>query len=396
MVKGQSLSKNKCEEEGIRPNGTTMTYRRSTVTRKFLLTLLMNLIPTLLSFPLRSLGTRTRLSKAVPATCSRLFNRNRRREKTTDEKNQSLSWETFDYGGDPKWDPRFDDSRSLNKSNKELDEMVEVENGKDEVAAQNMNEAQSAWQKLSPDLVERATQVLLPLIASDRAIRIKSVLKQRTQQTRFLFENPSNPSNVWACLRTIESFGIQYVDVVIQSSLYKGKAAISQKRGMRTAVGSAQWLSIGNHASSVAAVKKLREEQNCLIYASDLNPTSKDIRTIDWTSAEFSDRSICIVMGNENAGISEEMRELVDGTFTLPMSGFAESYNLSVATAITLAHLSAASQGDNGPLRPGDLQEHEYNCLFLKGLLSSVAQKRVAFAVLRREGIELPKEFDLV
>jgi tRNA C32,U32 (ribose-2'-O)-methylase TrmJ len=101
-------------------------------------------------------------------------------------------------------------------------------------------------------------------------------------------------------------------------------------------------------------------------------------------------------MGNENAGISEEMRELVDGTFTLPMSGFAESYNLSVATAITLAHLSAASQGDKGPLRPGDLNEHQYNCLFLKGLLSSVAQKRVALAVLRREGIELPQEFDQV
>jgi tRNA C32,U32 (ribose-2'-O)-methylase TrmJ len=96
-------------------------------------------------------------------------------------------------------------------------------------------------------------------------------------------------------------------------------------------------------------------------------------------------------MGNENAGISEEMRELVDGTFTLPMSGFAESYNLSVATAITLAHLSAASQGDKGPLRPGDLQEHEYNTLFLKGLLNSVAQPKMGYAVLRREGIELPE-----
>jgi tRNA G18 (ribose-2'-O)-methylase SpoU len=382
-------------EEGVYPNGTTMADWRSSSTRICLLTLFTTLLPTLLSFPLRSLGTRTRLGRAVRATSSRLFVRTRRRLNTADEKGKILNWETFDYGGDPKWDPRFDDSRSLNVSNEDLDKLVEKENVKDEVAAQKLNEAQSAWQNLSPDLVDRATQVLLPMINGDRVSRIESVLKQRTQQTRFLFENPSNPSNVWACLRTIESFGIQYVDVVIQSSLYKGKAALSQKRGMRTAVGSAQWLSIANHASAVAAVKKLRKESNCLIYASDLNPTSKDIRTIDWGAPEHDDRPICIVMGNENAGISEEMRELVDGTFTLPMSGFAESYNLSVATAITLAHLSAASQGDKGPLRPGDLQDHEYNTLFLKGLLNSAAQTRMAYAVLRREGIELP-EIDLI
>ena len=65
-------------------------------------------------------------------------------------------------------------------------------------------------------------------------------------------------------------------------------------------------------------------------------------------------------MGNEERGISEEMRRLADKTFTLPMCGFAESFNLSVATSITLAHMSSKSDGEGtGPLRPGDLDEHE-------------------------------------
>jgi hypothetical protein len=95
------------------------------------------------------------------------------------------------------------------------------------------------------------------------------------------------------------------------------------------------------------------------------------------------------------------------------MSGFAESYNLSVATAITLAHLSAAtshctslpandsSAHDNlratslhidtkGPLQPGDLPTHEYNCLFLLGLIKSIPQKRMAAAILRHSKITLP------
>jgi tRNA(Leu) C34 or U34 (ribose-2'-O)-methylase TrmL len=192
----------------------------------------------------------------------------------------------------------------------------------------------------------------------------------------------------------MDSFGIQHVDVVIQSGKYKGKAALSQKQGMRTAVGSAQWLTLHNHASTTEAIQML-QQQGCRIYASDVNPNSRDIRNIDWSSTAES--PICIVMGNEESGISEEMREMCDGTFTLPMVGFAESFNLSVATAITCAHLSAASNGNGkGPLRPGDLSQKEYDCLFLKGLLNSVPQKRMAEALLRKEGIDLPDEIRLL
>lgn len=220
---------------------------------------------------------------------------------------------------------------------------------------------------------------------------------------RICLTDPSNPSNVWACLRTIESFGVQHVDVVLQSDQYRGKAALHQKRGMRTAVGAAQWLTLRNHATTTAAIETLRAQQPHLrILASDLNPSSKDVRTIDWdervngddsNSSNNNSRPICIVMGNEERGISDEMRALVDETFTLPMVGFAESFNLSVATAITLAHLSAASQtAGRGPLRPGDLPEHERNCLMLKGLLNSLPQKRMADAVLKQSGFELPKK----
>jgi tRNA (guanosine-2'-O-)-methyltransferase len=377
-------------EQNRRGSGTTMTEMRSIGSRKLLLALMMTWIPALLSFPLHTAG-RTRIRTTVPAAYSRLFDGRRRKNRRLSDAGTTLEWETFEFGDSPKWDPRFDPSPTAGASTEEeLDRFVEAEAVQDKIAAQKMKQQQSAWQQLSPQVIDHATQVLLPLINDDRIGKIEAVLKQRTQHTRFLFENPVNPSNVWACFRTIESFGIQHVDVVVQSGRYRGKAALSQKRGMRTAMGSAQWLSVANHGSTVSAIKKLREEQNCRIYASDLNPNSKDIRTIDWNAAEHAHQPICIVMGNENDGISEEMRELVDETFTLPMCGFAESFNLSVATAITLAHLSAASKGDKGPLRPGDLHEHEYNCLFLKGLLNSLPQKRMAVALMRKEGIELP------
>jgi len=101
-------------------------------------------------------------------------------------------------------------------------------------------------------------------------------------------------------------------------------------------------------------------------------------------------------MGNEVTGITEEMRSLADKTFTLPMCGFAESFNLSVATSITLAHMSANSVDGKGPLQPGDLDQHEYNCLYLKGLINSISQKRIADTLLRQNGIVLPRSFNLL
>lgn len=308
--------------------------------------------------------------------------------------NDSLSWETFEFSESPKWDTRFDTSRTVIAANEEELEVVrKLEEQKDLATAQRINQHQQAWQTLSPELIERATQLLLPYVTQDRIERIKSVLQKRTVHTRFLFENPANPSNVWACLRTVDSFGIQNVDVVLQSGVYQGKAAIAQKRGMRTAVGSAQWLTLRNHLNSTDAIRALKEQDNCRILATDVNPSSKDIRQINWTS---TDQPICIVMGNEERGISEEIRNLADETFYLPMVGFAESYNLSVATAITLAYLSAASQGGKGPLRPGDMSDHQFKCLFLKGLFNSVSQKRMAYALLRKENVELPKEIHLL
>jgi tRNA (guanosine-2'-O-)-methyltransferase len=328
----------------------------------------------------------------------------RSKKTSTDEPAATaLEWERFDYGSSPKWDARFESSRTIIANNEEDLQVIATEEALIDATTMNeQNQQVAAWEALSPEAVQKATNILLPYVRNDRLERIQAVLKQRTIHTSFLFECPSNPSNVFACLRTIESFGIQHVHVIIQSGRYQGKAALSQKRGMRTAMGAAQWLTLHQHASPEAAMAAIRRthNNNVRIYASDVNADAKDIRTMDWRSTpqdnnkDAADHRICIVMGNEERGISDELRALVDETFYLPMQGFAESFNLSVATAITLAHLSAASKDDSnsGPLRPGDMPQHEYDCQVLKGLLNSIAQKKVAYQLLKQAGVDLPQE----
>jgi len=303
----------------------------------------------------------------------------------------TLEWDNFDFGENPKWDTRFDPNALravVAETQEQLDEIIDHETKQDKIAAARLDRQWEALEQLDPQLVVDATAALTPYLQPARMDRMNQVLQQRTQHCRFLFENPSNPSNVWACLRTMDSFGLQHVDMVVESQKYVGKTKLAQKQGMRSAMGSAQWLTIRNHLTTRDAVKKLKAK-GYRLYASDLNPNAKDIRDISWPEDK-----ICIVMGNELTGISDEMRDLADETFVLPMSGFAESFNLSVATAITLAHLSAASVKEGGPLRPGDLDGHELNCLRLKGILTSLANKKVAKAVLKRVGLVLPSSIE--
>ena len=111
---------------------------------------------------------------------------------------------------------------------------VKSETNLDQTISDQSLRSQSELLSLTPQLVQKAIDTLTPFVQPRRRERIDEVLDQRTRHTRFLFENPSNPSNVWACLRTLDSFGIQYVDVVVHSDSYQGKAVVNQKRGMRT------------------------------------------------------------------------------------------------------------------------------------------------------------------
>ena len=87
-----------------------------------------------------------------------------------------------------------------------------------------------------------------------------------------------------------------------------------------------------NHGTTSEALHEIRN-QGYKIYASDLNPKSKDIRDVNWNAGP-----VCVVMGNEESGISDEIRNAADETFNIPMVGFAKSFNLSTATFISIGY----------------------------------------------------------
>lgn len=171
------------------------------------------------------------------------------------------------------------------------------------------------------------------------------MLQRRTQRFVLVLEQCSNDLNYNATLRTADAMGVQHVWLV--------RAAGHMKRSMSHSItrGTDKWLSVRWFDSAPDCVAALRDE-GCAIWAADLAPTAKPL--VLGPDALRVPPRLGVVMGRELDGLSDAMRASADALVYLPMHGFSESFNLSVATALVLQRLF-----DLCPEARGDMPEAE-------------------------------------
>jgi len=181
---------------------------------------------------------------------------------------------------------------------------------------------------------------LRPHITKERADRIEAVVSRRTYGIAPVVEGLADTGNVGAVMRSAEALGIQPVHVVTGTSRYR--------TSRRTTQGADRWLDVFRWDSPESCVDHLRKS-GYLIAATHLRAR----RTIQ--DLEFANQRIALVFGNEKEGISDTMLEAADVRFKVPMAGFAQSFNISVAAAICLYHIRRERFGrydDSGDLSP--------------------------------------------
>lgn len=199
-------------------------------------------------------------------------------------------------------------------------------------------------------------RVLAPLVTPLRLARMDAVLARRTRSLAPVLEDLADPHNGAAVMRSADAFGCQEVHVIEG----RHRFAVSD----RVTRGTHRWLDLVRHESAAACVDHLHGRGfRVFVAAMDGDVAPEDLQR---------EPRAAIVMGNEHKGASSEMRALVDGVYRIPMEGFVESLNVSVASAITLY---VASRG-----RHGDLDEAARDEIRARWLLASV---RDAEAIVR-------------
>ncbi len=179
-----------------------------------------------------------------------------------------------------------------------------------------MNEQQNPTP--NPEIVK----ALQPLITDERVARIEEVIAKRTYGISVVLEAIYDHGNTSAVLRSADSMGIQRVDLVLTSPRYKLDRKIS--------LGSEKWLDVHRHHDAVSCVRTL-QSQGYQVLATHLD-SSRPIGEIDFS------RKTALVFGNEKDGVTPELVAAADGAIRIPMAGFAQSFNISVAAAIALYH----------------------------------------------------------
>lgn len=160
-----------------------------------------------------------------------------------------------------------------------------------------------------------------------RRERLQTVLNRRTRHVTIVLDNVHQSHNISAVLRSCEAFGLQDVHVIESHTPFQVAPDI--------AAGTAKWLTLHRYRGPEAF-------RDCL---TSLKSAGYRVVVARHGCGEYPETipievPLAIVIGNESVGISPEMQAGADGSLQLPMEGFVESFNLSVAAALCLSGIT--------------------------------------------------------
>lgn len=177
-------------------------------------------------------------------------------------------------------------------------------------------------------------------ITPHKQVVIERVLCKRTRFFSLVLENIYKPHNAGAVVRTADCFGIQDLHVIEKEPGYKINPYVSR--------GAGQWVDIHRHqatdrAGVEACFDLLRKKGYTIVVTSPQQAGSIPLADL------HPNQPIALVFGNEHEGVSEAAKKAADGLVHIPMSGFTESFNISVSAAICLYALQQKLPGQQAP-----------------------------------------------
>ena len=205
-------------------------------------------------------------------------------------------------------------------------------------------------------------EYLEDFVTDNRKNLFKKVLNDRTRHFTVAIEDIFQPHNSSAIVRSCDIFGIQDLHVI--ESKYEFYAS------NQVAKGAQKWIDF--------SLYNKQDANNTLECIDDLK--SKGYQIIATTphneSCYLQDFDIskksAFFFGVEKQGLSEHVMNNADGFLKIPMVGFTESLNISVAVAIILQSLNDRLKKSDIDWQLSDLEKSEIYLKWLKKTIKSI------------------------
>ena len=220
---------------------------------------------------------------------------------------------------------------------------------------------------------QACAEVLRPLVTEARLAKLQRVAAQRSRHISVVLENVFQSRNASAVMRSADGLGLLDVHLI------ENENAWSRNKGV--AKGASQWLNLhrylGVEDPRLACVNAIKAHGIKLVvtspHAEGHTPENLPL-----------DEPVALVMGTEFSGASDFMMEHADAFVEIPMQGFAESFNISVAAAIVMHRLRTRLEHSSADWR---LHPDELSVLNAGWIFKSVRNAR---GILARHGLTPP------
>jgi tRNA (guanosine-2'-O-)-methyltransferase len=165
-----------------------------------------------------------------------------------------------------------------------------------------------------------------------------TIASLRTRHLTLVLEDVYQAQNSSAVLRSMESWGIQDIYAIENSNAFL--------MHRRIAKGAFDWLTVHRfheHKNNTLACMTDLKSKGYKVVATALHKNAIPLEELDIT------QKTAIVMGTELSGVSDAILEQADENVVIPMHGFTESLNVSVAASVIMQHLSNKLRKSNIP-----------------------------------------------
>lgn len=167
---------------------------------------------------------------------------------------------------------------------------------------------------------EQVLEHVYPLLTEERKRKIERVAAQRCFSISVVLESIYDRGNISAVMRTAEGLGFSNFHVIETFEKFKEANRVTQ--------GADKWVEVKRWKQSSEFIAYAKAN-NIRICVTSLK-AAKPLHEIDFSTP------LALVLGNEKDGVSQEMLEAADERVIIPMPGFVQSFNISVAGALSL------------------------------------------------------------
>ena len=171
----------------------------------------------------------------------------------------------------------------------------------------------------------RKLEYLERFVSPQRLERFREILALRTRHITVALEDVYQMHNASAVIRSCDVFGIQDAHLI--------EARFGRRLDRKIAMGAQKWVDIHRYDSTEMCIEALRTRGYRIVATTP--------HSASYTPEQLPlDRPFALFFGTEKEGLSQRVLSQADAAVRIPMVGFTESLNISVAAAILLYDLS--------------------------------------------------------